>query len=61
MPSYLKPVEGDFKLDYESILDSLKVYGTITDNLSIKVDLVEIRRLIWGNETPRTFRLFKVH
>ena len=60
MPSYLSQVQG-FEIPYEPILTTTKVYETIKDQLAEKVETDMLRKLIWGDEEERTFRLFKVY
>ena len=58
MPSYVELIEG-FSISTEPILESSKVYEKLTEALGGK-DRDVITELIWGDQIPRNYTLFKV-
>ena len=57
-PSYLERIPG-FELPSEPILVASETYKTLSEQLEI-TDREEINKLVWGDQTPRTYNLWKV-
>ena len=61
MPSYVNPVEGDFEIDYDLILESTLAYETLRESMD-KPDISkdELNELFWGDRKARQFKLWQV-
>lgn len=53
----------DFELPYESVMRTAKVYDQLAESLDLskEMNINELNSLIWGRESPRTFKLWKIN
>ena len=58
IPSYLERIPG-FELPIEPILVASETYKNLGEQLEIN-DRKQINKLIWGDQTPRNYKLWKV-
>ena len=59
MPTYLEHIQG-FELPFEPILKSTEAYGSLMQSMGDHWNKERLQSQMWGNEIPRTFRLWKV-